>query len=109
MLISCLPISEYLLERNKDMIERSSVADQGALFKHGGMQSNRSTLYQATVKVEKNTSANPTAKVRQRIEDQKQLRIDLDRESSGESLVLIVGLYAVPNTAYGRTLMTPIR
>ena len=71
------------LKRTKAMLERG-ITDQGAIFKHRGTQANRGTLYQATVNVEKVTSANPTPEVLQRIEDQEQLRIDLDREDSGE-------------------------
>jgi hypothetical protein len=88
-LISCSPVSEYLLKRFKATIDRS-ITDQGAIFKHGGIQANHGTPYQAAVNVEKNMSANPTPRVLQRIEDQKQLRIDLEREDSGEFFLSLI-------------------
>jgi hypothetical protein len=89
-LTSCPPVSEYLLERTTEKVDRNAVLDLGAMYKHLGKQAGHSLSYQATLKVEKNTSANPTLKVLQRIEDQTQLRANVEREESGESMVLIV-------------------
>ena len=46
-------------------------------------------INQSHITMEKSKSANPTPQVVQRIQDQKQLKIDLDRESSGAFIISI--------------------
>jgi hypothetical protein len=59
------------------------------MHKHIGKQACRQTLYQLTIDVDKTKAANPTSEVLQRIEAQKQLKFDVDHETSGLSTISI--------------------
>jgi hypothetical protein len=80
-------LPKYLLYREKTAVLRgAAIADQGVLVKHGGKQAVHGYTNAQTFAVKKATSENPTAKAQDQIENQKQLRIDLERETSGTSV-----------------------
>ena len=53
------------------------------------MQNAYGSIYQANVNVEKTSAVNPKPETVEKIQMQEQLRIDLEHESSGASIVLI--------------------
>ena len=78
------PLPEHLFERNKTAILRGkAIADLGILVKNTGMQSVYGATYKGNINVDKIKAENPAVSTVQKIQAQKQLRIDLERESSG--------------------------
>ena len=79
-------LSERWFERNKTVVLRGKgVADLGVLVKNTGMQSVFGSTYKGSVNVDKTLAANPAPSTVQKLQIQRQLRIDLKWESSGKS------------------------
>jgi hypothetical protein len=53
------------------------------MVKHSGAHSTYGVLNEPGVNVEKVTSAKPTLRIQRRIQNQRQMRIELERETSG--------------------------
>jgi hypothetical protein len=68
------------------MAVKWGITDQGALFKNTGKHSTYGVANTPNIAVDKTTAANPSPKIQQRIQEQKQLCIDIQRETSGVSI-----------------------
>lgn len=86
-LVNCVSLPERPFQRTKAAVVRG-INDQGVLVKHSGTHSTYGSVNTPVVNVDKTSAANPAPQTQQKIKDQTQLRIDLQRETPGSSFSL---------------------